>query len=171
MTAIMAQSPNASQRSWRSRKCEPFPYWSRAVTAEALKTMSAPIRHRASVVPNIHRSVWIGRGMCFPENLSRGESGRVFFFKFTDELLEDASAVLVIFKLVEARAGGRQQHGVAGLRAPRGCLHGARQRPRALHGDDAAKLRFDLVRRAADEQRQARMAAQRLAQNLVVAAF
>ena len=35
---------------------------------------------------------------------------------FIDELLEDAAALLVIFKLVEARAGRREQHHIAGLR-------------------------------------------------------
>src|ERR1700686_5258438 len=63
MMAIIPPSPKASQRSWRSRKYEPFPYSSRAVTAEALNTMSAPIRHKASVEPNIHRSVWSCRGI------------------------------------------------------------------------------------------------------------
>src|SRR5579863_9164087 len=58
MTAIMPPSPNASQRSCLNRKCEPLPYSSRAVTAEALNTMIAPTRHRARVEPNIHRSVW-----------------------------------------------------------------------------------------------------------------
>ena len=95
----------------------------------------------------------------------------MFFRKLADELFEDASALLVILKLVEARAGGRQQNGVAGLRASAGDFHGARQRLRALDGNDAGELRFDLVRRAADQQRHARVAAQRLAKNRVVAAF
>ncbi len=46
-------------------------------------------------------------------DLSRGGSGRVFFFQIADELLEHAPAVLVIFKLIEAGAGRRQQHGVS----------------------------------------------------------
>jgi hypothetical protein len=33
------------------------------VTAEALNTMRAPTRHKASVEPNIQRSVWSGRGI------------------------------------------------------------------------------------------------------------
>ena len=97
--------------------------------------------------------------MWFQENLSRGLLRRMFFFKFADELFEDASAVLVIFKLIEARAGWREQNGVAGLRASRGNLHGPRQRLRSLHRDDSRKSRLNLVRRAANQQRQTRVAA------------
>ena len=100
-----------------------------------------------------------------------GSSAACFSASSADELLENASAMLVILKLVEARAGRSQQNRVAGLRALGGDFHGARHRSRALDGNDAAKLRFDLVRGAADQQHHARVPPQRIAQDRVIAAF
>ena len=130
--------------------------------------MTAPTRHMATVEPNIHRSVWRGGALIRP---FAGLVRRLFFGEIPDELLKDASAMLVTLKLVEARAGGSQQDRVAGLRAFGGDFHGARHGARPLHGNDAAELRFDLVRGAADQQHHARVPPQRVAQNGVVAAL
>ena len=60
--------------------------------------------------------------MRFWKNLSRGLSGRVFFFKIANELLENASAVLVILKLIETGAGRREQDDIAGNRLAGGLI-------------------------------------------------
>ena len=87
-----------------------------------------------------------------------------------DQLLEDASAMLVILELVEAGAGRRQQNRVAGLRVFGGECHGAVQRSRAFDGNHAAELRLDLFRGAPISSTM-RARAAGLAQERVVAAF
>src|SRR5213596_1313801 len=51
------------------------------------------------------------------------------------ETAERLAAVLVVPKLVEAGAGGREQHGFAGARVGRGRVHGDLDGARALRGD------------------------------------
>src|SRR2546426_4378632 len=83
------------------------------MTAEALKTITAPIMHSARVARNNQRSVWRLRGTFnspgwlarFPE-----ASGML---QIPHQLLEEAAAVLVVLKLVEAGARRCQQHHVA----------------------------------------------------------
>jgi len=134
----------------------PLPNSSRAVTAEALKTMTAPTKQSA-------RSIQTTTGR-FEDSGARSEPPGgfvrlIFFSQTANELLEYASAVLVTLKLVETRAGGSQQDGVAGTCTFLGEFHGARHRARSFDGHDAAQLRFNLVRGGADQQNHARVLA------------
>ena len=59
------------------------------------------------------------------------------------QLLEHAAAVLVAFELVEAGAGGRQQHNFAGMGGGGDGADGLVERFAGVDGDDAAQLRLD----------------------------
>src|SRR5579859_127717 len=89
--------------------------------------MTAPSRHSPSVTPKSQRSLSVRLGIASP--LSRGDGARsragLLFRQFVHELLEDAAAMFVILKLIEAGAGGREQNNVAGLRGARGDFDGA----------------------------------------------
>ena len=69
---------------------------------------------------------------------------------FVDKFLEDAAAVLVAFKLVEAGAGGRQQDHFAGVRGSGGRADGVVQRFAGVEWDHAAQLRLDFGGGGAD---------------------
>src|SRR5579871_3123998 len=87
------------------------------------------------------------------------------------EFLEDAAAMFVILKLVEAGAGGGEQNDVAGVRRAGGKLDSAIERAGAFNGDAAGKLAFDFVGSGADEERENRLFAERLLKRGVIAAF
>ena len=91
--------------------------------------------------------------------------------KPVNELLENAAAMFVIFKLVEAGACGREQDNVAGLRRARSDFHRAMQCPRTFDGDAAGDLAFDFLGGSADEQGKNCLFTQRRLQNRVVAAL
>jgi len=71
------------------------------------------------------------------------------FFQARGRAVEDASAVLVVLKLIKARAGRRQKNGVARPRESCATSTARAHGPGALHGNDAGKVRFNLLRRAA----------------------
>ena len=80
-----------------------------AITADALKTITNPIKTKISVMQKIQRSM-----LTRLATVGRASAGRNLFQR-EDALLEDAPAMLIIFKLVKAGACRRQQHHVAGL--------------------------------------------------------
>ena len=91
--------------------------------------------------------------------LSRGLTRHVFLCEFTDDLLENAPALLVIFKLVKTRAGGSQQDGVARLRALRGHFYGSRHGTGVFYGNYSGELFINFFRRASDQQHHTRVPA------------
>ena len=70
--------------------------------------------------------------------------------ELVDELFEHAATVFVIFELVEAGAGGREQHDIAGLCGARCDFHGALNRAGTFDGDATGDLAFDFLRGGAD---------------------
>ena len=58
--------------------------------------------------------------------------------------------MLVILELVEAGAGGREQHDIAGLRGARGDFDRALNRAGTFDGDATGDLAFDFLRGGAD---------------------
>ena len=74
-----------------------------------------------------------------------------------DKFLEDSAAMFETFELIEAGAGRRQQHGIAGLRPRARRVRPPRPASRiAISGTAPSQLRRDLGRRRADQQRRAR---------------
>ncbi len=68
-----------------------------------------------------------------------------------DKFLEHAAAVLEIFELVEAGAGGREEHDVAGLRAFKRQRHRTAERSDAFDGYRTAQLFLDFRRRRSNQ--------------------
>ena len=122
--------------------------------AEALKTITAPIRHSASVTP---KSLPVGlQATRHRYPLWAGSSARpIAFPSLRDQLLEHAAAMLVIFELIEARTRRREQHDVARPRALRRQLDGAVERAGVHARDGVAQIRGDLFRGRADQQSRA----------------
>ena len=75
---------------------------------------------------------------------------------FDDKFLENAAAMLVIFKLIEAGARGREQHHVARFRASHAISTARLDRSRVLHRDGITQLRRDFFGSRADEKPTAR---------------
>src|SRR5277367_1453605 len=89
------------------------------MTAEALKTIRRPMTTRTRVAPKSHLSTPTRFAIPLLCVLPFGE-----FAASEDKVLEDLSALFIVFKLIEAGAGGRQQNDFAGLRSV-GCFgHG-----------------------------------------------
>src|SRR5580658_375281 len=123
-------SPRTSQAICRTTKKYPWPNSFSAVTADALKIITAPNRQSTTVTPNSQRSISRRLGT-FAHPFRGSRPGRLLF-ELPHQTLEDTSAVLIILKLIEAGAGRREQHHVAGPRGMPGGFHGALQRFRAL---------------------------------------
>src|SRR5256884_272885 len=87
------------------------------------------------------------------------------------QFFEDAAAVFVVLKLIEAGACRGQEHDVAGPRCVRGNLHGVLDRPGVLDGHAAGDLFFNFFRGRADQQRKNGLLTQRPLQHGVIAAF
>jgi len=66
------------------------------------------------------------------------------------KLFENAAAMLIVLKLVEAGARGGQQNNVSSARSVSGGVDGALESSGLLDGDAARNLLFDFVRRSAD---------------------
>src|SRR3954465_12527954 len=75
------------------------------------------------------------------------------------ERLEDVAAVIEIAELIEAGAGGREHHRVAGEGVRRRGLHGLIERPRLLLRDRTPKRRGEFLRGLADQVGAAGLAA------------
>ncbi len=82
------------------------------MTAEALKTINKPMKTSRTVTPKSHLSTPTRFAIRLLLRLLPTGHHR---------LLEDPSPLFVVFKLVEAGAGGRQQDHIAGHRLA-GCL-------------------------------------------------
>ena len=125
--------------------------------------MTAPTRHRASVdqeQPPI--GFELARHRLIPPD--RGRRGlRRMRREHADQLLEDAAAMLVIFKLIEAGAGRRQQNGVARPRAFEGQLP---RRAPAFPRAPAARRRRAALRSFPPPRRSAEPCARALPQRL-----
>src|SRR5208337_1186267 len=145
-----------------------WPYCCCAVTAEALKIITAPNRQSTSVTPNSQRSVSerLAKSSTLIRRMLCGSRVQV-----SDELLEDPSALLVILELVEAGAGRGQNHDISGLRGVRGDFHRAVQRGGAFYGHAAGDLLFNFVRSRANQERKNGFFSERLLQEGVVAAL
>src|SRR5690349_22714852 len=87
------------------------------------------------------------------------------------KLFEDAAAVLVILKLVEAGAGGSEQDNIAGARGVSGGFDGAVEGSGLLDGHTASDLLFDFVRGGANQKREDGFFPQWGLQHGIVAAF
>src|SRR5260221_13970689 len=73
--------------------------------------MTAPSRHSPSATPNSHLSFSKRLGIA----LLRVRWIFSAALQLMDKVLEDASTMLVVLELVEAGAGGRQEHDVSGM--------------------------------------------------------
>src|SRR5690349_18177363 len=93
-----------------------WPYSCSAVTADALKIMTAPSRHSPSVTMNNQRSFSSRLGIVFPR-IHRIPVRAKFFtlFQVVHQFFEDAATVFVILELIETRAGRREQHHISGM--------------------------------------------------------
>src|SRR2546421_9580521 len=87
------------------------------------------------------------------------------------EIFEDAAAVFVVLKLIEASTCRGQEDDVAWPRRVRGNFHGAFDRASALDGHAAGNLSFNFFRRGANQQRKNGLLAQRSLQYGVIIAF
>jgi hypothetical protein len=127
--------------------------------AEALKTITAPMKHRARVTPI--RSCLSGLQAArhlypFPETIRQWDRWRLLrtLLQFcATKLLENAAAMLVVFKLIEAGTGRREQHGVARLRVFRAAMRTSLPQrtgilERARHRSDQPRF-FQPTRRSA----------------------
>src|SRR4030095_3085459 len=123
-----------------------------AVTAEALKIITAPSRQSPSVTTNSQRSFSRRLGIAFPRTHPIRVRTKLFtLLEMADEFLKHATAVFVILKLVKARTSRRQQHRVPGVRRVKGTVHGAFQRSSALDRHAALDFLFDFVGRGANQ--------------------
>ena len=111
--------------------------------AEALNTITAPIKHRARVTPNIFRSGCKLSGISSLSAFRRRAPRLQWLSSCDNKFLEHAAALLVIFKLIETRTCRREQDDISRLRELDGQLHGAVKRVRLTQGD---ALRQDLTR-------------------------
>src|SRR5215475_9649398 len=146
----MPASPIASHAVCRSRKMYEWPYSCSAVTADALKIMTAPSRHRPKVTTNNHRSFSSLLGMAFPRIYRiRVQTPGLARCQAANQFLEDAPPMLVVFELIEAGASRRQQHHVARMRGTECRVHRAFQSPASPDRHAAFDLLLDLVRRSA----------------------
>src|SRR5271155_2517103 len=91
--------------------------------------------------------------------------------QLVDQVFEDAAAVFVVFKLIQAGAGGREQNGVAGLGDLFGAVHGAFERFYKFQSYAAGDVAGDFVGGAANQQGANGTLAQLLAEGAVVAVF
>src|ERR1700728_3271316 len=90
-------------------------------------------------------------------------------FEFSHQAFEFPPAMLVIFELIETRAGRREQHGIAADRPRARFLTGSVESAAGDHANLAAQLRADLFSRRSNEQRGVRFFLQRRGQRRVVA--
>ena len=109
------------------------------MTAEALKTINRPMKTSRTVTPKSHLSTPT-RFAIRPLLVCTSHHG----------LLEDSSPLFVVFKLVEAGAGRRQQHHIAGYRLAGRLVDRRLERAGANDPGDSGDLAFDLFRRRAD---------------------
>ena len=88
-----------------------------------------------------------------------------------DKVFEDAAAVFVILKLIEAGTSWGKQDNITGTRGLRSGFHSALDGAGAFDGHASGDLRFDLVRGGANQERENRFLAQRVLQHGVITTF
>src|SRR5215470_1767126 len=148
----MPANPMASHAAWRTRKMYEWPYSCSAVTAEALKIITAPSRHSTSVTMNRQRSFSSRLGIAFPRiHRIHVRTSVVILSQMANQFFENAATVFVILKLVEACAGRREQDNVTGTRGVMSAVHSIVERADTLNCHAALDLLFDLVRRCANQ--------------------
>src|SRR6266852_4115327 len=104
--------------------------------------------HRHSEQPAItFESSW-HRSSSSPGTRTRGLP-----LQLVHQILEDAAAVLVVIKLVEAGARRREEYDIAGPRSLRSKFYRALDRSRALDRHASGDLLFNFLRSRADKQR------------------
>src|SRR5215470_16358695 len=148
------------------------PYSCSAVTADALKIMTAPSRQSPSVAMNSHLSFSRRLGMPFLRTfwISRNFFRTTFrAFQLMDQFLEDAPPMFVILELIEAGTSGGHEDDVARLRRLRCGFDSVFERAGLLQRNTAFDLLFDLLGRGADQQREDDLCPQEIAQQRVVA--
>src|SRR5271154_3185443 len=96
---------------------EPKRAW--AITAEAEKTIASPTTTSESVVKKSHLSTPTRLAIRLPGSFQLCSRRKKMFLH---EFLKDAAAMLVVLKLVKARAGRRKQNHVSGARSISGSL-------------------------------------------------
>ena len=99
--------PAAAHAICRNRNVYAEPKRSLAMTAEALKTITSPMKTRTRVMQKIQRSMLTRLATC-------AASPDRHLLQRQHTFLEDATTMLVILKLVKAGAGGREQDNIAG---------------------------------------------------------
>src|ERR1700758_771985 len=109
------------------------------------------MKQSARVTPNNWRSGAKLRGIV--DLLGRRRAGG-FAGEARDQLLEDAAAMLVIFKLIETGTSGREQNGVARLGAFAGQMDGAFERPSVFDGHSLVQVGGNFLRRGANQNHQ-----------------
>src|ERR1700751_722290 len=147
----------ASQAACRSRKIYEWPYSCSAVTADALKIITAPSRHSASVTINSQRSFSSRLGIALLRIHGIPVRTKLFaLFQMANQLLKHATPMFVVLKLVKARASWRQQDDVTGMRRVERHVHRLFQCARTLDRYAAFDLLCNFVGRCANQQRENR---------------
>src|ERR1043166_7745552 len=145
----------ASHAACRSRTMYEWPYSCSAVTADALKIITAPSKHNPIVTMNSQRSFSSLLGIAFPRiHRIRVRTNLLALFEMANEFLENAPPVFVILKLVKARAGRREQNNVTGMRRVKRGVHRVFQGAGSPDRHAASDLLFNLVGSRADQQRE-----------------
>src|SRR5438477_3485572 len=151
------------------RKKYEWPYSCSAVTAEALKIITAPSRHNPRVTPNSHLS--FSKRLGIPPLRVRWIFIRFACFQLLNQSLENATAMLEIRKLVKACASRRQQHNIPGVRGLSREFHCIVERVGARNRHGPINLLLDFLGRRADQQRKNCLFPKRLTELRVVAVF
>src|SRR5215471_15715727 len=135
-----------------------WPYSCSAVTAEALKIITAPSRHSTSVTMKSQRSFSSRLGIAFPRIHRFGVRTKLLaLLKMVDELLENAPAVFIILKLVKARASRRQQNNISGMRGVKCAIDRVLQSTGAPNRHTTLDLLFNFIGRRANQERENRL--------------
>src|SRR5215468_1736844 len=121
-----------------------WPYSCSAVTAEALKIITAPSRHSPRVTMNSQRSFSSRLGILSPRiHRIPGRTKLFALFQLAHQLFEDAAALFVILKLIEAGAGRSEQHDISWMSCAEGAVHCVLQRANASNRYATLDLLFD----------------------------
>src|SRR5947209_6934751 len=141
------------------------------MTADALKTMTRPTNTKSSVamkrvLSTLMRLATNGLHF-FLTSLCRSAALRERAHRF----FEDAAAMLVVFELIEAGAGRREQDHVSGRGQFGGATHRSFKSLCALDGRGPGNLRFDFFRGSSDGVNPPGALAQQRLEDCVVTVF
>ena len=164
-----ASSSRRPRHSWRSRYANGSPLSCAAMVIEADVTITRPSSRMAAASSSITGSSRRQRGA-----LARREIGVAcaFMARAPAPRPRTLAALRVVAEHVEARAGGRQQHGVARVRVLRGLRRPPPRASRSIRRRAAAqRLRAEQRRIAADQHHAPHLAAKRRGQRPEVLAL